>query len=156
MTPAELIQRVQVFMWCSRSLCCHLGACNSLTLQSQRRPCSSTEDPPPWKSTPGSFCGESAAPQPCPLSQEAPVFPEQMGGSPQDAAVGVPAESLLVLRDVVEGAELVLVPVETELLELCRGGGGKPAPFPPGPTMHSHGLYVGEALPRQPQQVLRP
>lgn len=46
--------------------------------------------------------------------------------SPQDPAVGVPAEGLLVLRHVVERAELVLVPGGT------GASGGVPAAAPAG------------------------
>ena len=69
--------------------------------------------------------------------------------SPEDPAVGVPAEGLLVLRHVVERAELVLVPAGTVL---------SAGPWPPAtlPCPHSRGLHQAEALARESGEVRGP
>lgn len=70
--------------------------------------------------------------------------------SPEDPAVGVPAEGLLVLRHVMERAELVLVPGGTAL------SGGVPGPGHACPCPHSRGLHQAEALARKSGEMHGP
>lgn len=60
--------------------------------------------------------------------------------SPEDPAVGVPAEGLLMLGHVVEWAELILVPGGTAAVR------GVPTPCHTHPSPHSRGLHQAEAL----------
>ena len=70
--------------------------------------------------------------------------------SPEDPTVGVPAEGLLVLGHVVERAELILVPGDTDGM----GGGPQAAPQPTlAPTLHSRGLHQAEALARESEEM---
>lgn len=70
--------------------------------------------------------------------------------SPQDPTVGIPAEGLLMLGHVVEGAELILVPGGYD----CRQGCPRSHPYHPSP--HSHGLHQAEALARKSEEMHRP
>lgn len=70
--------------------------------------------------------------------------------SPQDPTVGIPAEGLLMLGHIVEGAELVLVPGGYDCRQRC------PILHPYHPSPDSRGLHQAEALARKSEEMCGP